>query len=1251
MAHTPATSGFAPLSAELIEELHAALDDFSPRVQARGRHYADTHRVGALTYQGQKVSAMVRGTQTYYTMWQAHDGDWVPECTCPVGPYCKHAYALACCILQENRPEDPPRRRDSGGRADTAASRESRALRRLEQAQYHWEREYALSELLAKAPRGALSGYLPRFQEVLREPDAEIMCWRLANEVARVSGGWLPSPLEAYRQRDDLSARYLERARGGLARELVSWAQTRGQTTRSLRTVLHLSPNPDGSAAVLVEPRLTTPRKKDDPRAPSQLVHLRSEARHRQGLLPPEQLRLLELLVEQAERNPHSEGGSGFSTRYLKLLLDQVSGTPLATWAADVPAELAQRAGISPGGVVRLRPEPARLLPLCTSGSEGPAIELAYVWPDESRRHLDEVVIVRDDGDWLEGEPSLVLADGQFSLVAEEPPRKVRQHFEQAGQLPLTAAERPEMLRVLASSFPHLQRSLEPHTRRYAVTPAVALDLRGDDRLQIRVFACADADEWRPGEAPPPEARVFEYTADRDWKRLDSAPLEPTKDEFAAIHAEEPPASSPPAGESEGDAAATSGIEPAEAPVELAEIADAWIELPDPRTVEPLIAWLERSPATPLRRSAGALPGTREERLGWWIPAGRKHMERFAEAWEERPREARYFGTERVRRLLSGASRAVPQLTIRRSGVDFFTVSAEWSAEGMQLTEADLAKLRAATTRFVKLPSGWMKREVVESHDEVLEALADLGVDPYQGEQPLGIWQLAGARPENLQMLEEFGADADALSAARELRQRIEEFRGIPVVPLPDGVTAELRPYQRQGLDFLAYTASLGLGAVLADDMGLGKTVQALAWLCHMRRVEPQAGPALVVCPASVVHNWQREAERFTPGLRILLLTRGQERHELRREIPAHDLVVTNYALLRRDIEQWQEIELCAAILDEAQNIKNPDAAVTKAALSLRARHRLALTGTPLENRAMDLWSIMSFVNPGYLGTRGQFAQRFDHPEAPSHARSLLGAKLRPVLLRRTKQEVAPELPERVEERHDCELNRAQRLLYLAELKKARARVDELSRAPGGVRENKIAILAALTRLRQICCHPALAGGKRTVGSGKFDAVFELIEEILAEGHKVLLFSQFVECLKLLRQDLEQRGIPYHMLTGQTTKREQVVAGFQEDPRACVFLVSLRAGGTGLNLTSASYVVLFDPWWNPAVEAQAIDRTHRIGQTRNVIAYRLLALGTIEEKIWELQQRKAALARDILGENGFARSLTKEDLSYLLSEE
>jgi len=600
-----------------------------------------------------------------------------------------------------------------------------------------------------------------------------------------------------------------------------------------------------------------------------------------------------------------------------------------------------------------------------------------------------------------------------------------------------------------------------------------------------------------------------------------------------------------------------------------------------------------------------------------------------------------------MRELLMGGV-ARPRVRVSSSGVDWFAVRAEWEAEGRALTEADLARLRSSDTRFVKLSSGWVRRERAAEHDLAAERLADLGIEMDGSEQRLSPWQLARASAGNLAALEDLGADPETVAQIRRLREQVESFAGLPDVPAPNTFRGELRPYQRQGLDFLVYVTGLGLGAILADDMGLGKTIQILAWIEHARQTEPEDGSVLVVCPASVVHNWIRESERFLPHLRVLALTSGHKRQALLREVSEHDVVVTNYALLRRDLDEWRRVRLRAVVLDEAQNIKNPDAAVSHGVRQLDCGHRLALTGTPLENRALDLWSIMQFVNPGYLGSRKAFVARYDSPNTPPYRRRLLAARLRPVLLRRLKSEVALELPDRIEERRDCDLTPGQRKLYLLELERGRALVAALH-SREDVQRKRMEILTVLTRLRQICNHPALAGGTESLGSGKFDALFELLEPLLAEGHKVLLFSQFVECLKLLAAEMSAREVRYSMLTGSTRRREEVVAGFESDPEPRVFLISLRAGGTGLNLTGASYVVLFDPWWNPAVEAQAIDRAHRIGQTRTVIAYRILTTGTIEEKIWELQQRKAALASDILGEAGFARDLDRGDLQYLFA--
>lgn len=469
---------------------------------------------------------------------------------------------------------------------------------------------------------------------------------------------------------------------------------------------------------------------------------------------------------------------------------------------------------------------------------------------------------------------------------------------------------------------------------------------------------------------------------------------------------------------------------------------------------------------------------------------------------------------------------------------------------------------------------------------------------------------------------------------------------GLPEVALPNGLKADLRPYQKTGLQFLVYAARYKLGALLADDMGLGKTVQALAWLEHLRE-EHGTAPSLVICPASVVFNWRKEAQQFVPGQKVLLLTAGETRHSIRQEIPHHDLVVTNYALLRRDLSALQKFSFRAIILDEAQNIKNPESMVARAAKALRSDHKLALTGTPLENRLLDLWSILEFVHPGYLPERNKFLEQYDRGASQS-ARSLLSSRLKPVMLRRLKKQVAEDLPDRIEERFDCELTEGQRKFYVSELQRSRQALSQLDLQSG---QSRMHVLAALTRLRQICCHPSLAGGKKGLGSGKTTALMEILEPLYAGGHKVLVFSQFVEMLKILKAELEERGRPHFMLTGQTTQRAEVVGAFHACKEPAVFLLSLKAAGTGLNLTSASYVVLYDPWWNPAVEAQAIDRTHRIGQDRTVIAYRLVTRGTVEEKIWKLQQSKARMAQDVLGEEGFTGSLSKQDFEYLLDDD
>ena len=635
---------------------------------------------------------------------------------------------------------------------------------------------------------------------------------------------------------------------------------------------------------------------------------------------------------------------------------------------------------------------------------------------------------------------------------------------------------------------------------------------------------------------------------------------------------------------------------------------------------------------------------------GLWVGDTNENiLDTLAQAWDARPPGTECLGNPAFHRLFLTPRRLKPKLIVKGSGIDWLSVSAEWEQEGMKLTAADLQRLQSAMTRFVKLPdAGWVELDsaaVQSAH----EAMADLGIE---GLVPvahkIGMEQAAHLDDDGLKRF------VDSPQAAA-LKERLKNFKGVPATNIPATITAELRPYQKDGFDFLCHLTQIKLGGILADDMGLGKTLQTLTWLAWLNsRNSKNPKPALVICPASVLHNWRREAERFTPHLKVLVLESGAARHNLRKQIPQHDIIVTNYALLRRDLEELQKFSFCAVVLDEAQFIKNPGAQVTHSVKQLKSGHRLALTGTPLENRLLDLWSIVDFIQPNYLGNQEQFLETYeprggdDAVGAQRIARRRLAAKLRPLLLRRLKKHVAKDLPDRIEERRDCPLGEDQRKLYLAELRRSRDQVMKAVETQG-LNKSKMHVLAALTRLRQVCCHPRLVGNDSA--SGKTETLFELLEPLLAEGQKVLVFSQFVQMLELLQKECALRQYNTHILTGQTKDRQQVVANFQADPNASVFLLSLRAAGTGLNLTNASYVVLYDPWWNPAVEAQAIDRSHRIGQTQTVNAYRLIAPGTVEEKIWELQQSKAQTIADVLGEEGFARSLSKTDLEYLFSED
>jgi SNF2 family DNA or RNA helicase len=483
------------------------------------------------------------------------------------------------------------------------------------------------------------------------------------------------------------------------------------------------------------------------------------------------------------------------------------------------------------------------------------------------------------------------------------------------------------------------------------------------------------------------------------------------------------------------------------------------------------------------------------------------------------------------------------------------------------------------------------------------------------------------------------------------VRRELEGFTRVKPLRPPRSFRGTLRDYQQMGVGWMSFLRRFGFGGCLADDMGLGKTVQVLALLEARRRelvAREDRRPSLVVVPRSLVFNWREEAARFAPALKILDLTVDREARDAAR-FDGADVVLTTYGLLRRDAVRLRHVRFDYAILDEAQAIKNASSDSAKAARLLDAEHRLALSGTPIENHLGELWSLFEFLNPGLLGSAGVF-QKATSSEPDEQERRTLARALRPFFLRRTKAEVAPELPPRVDKTVWCELGPTQRADYEELLQHFRASL--LGRIDAeGLGASRMHVLEALLRLRQAACHPGLIDpARREESSAKTALLLEELDVLQQEGHKALVFSQFTSLLDLLHAPLERAGIAFEVLDGRTRDRATRVERFQTDPACKVLLASLKAGGLGLNLTAAQYVFVLDPWWNPAAEAQAIDRAHRIGQDKSVFAFRFVAKGTVEEKILQLQDKKRALAESILSsEGGGLRGLTRKDVELLLS--
>ena len=584
------------------------------------------------------------------------------------------------------------------------------------------------------------------------------------------------------------------------------------------------------------------------------------------------------------------------------------------------------------------------------------------------------------------------------------------------------------------------------------------------------------------------------------------------------------------------------------------------------------------------------------------------------------------------------------------SGIDWFDLTASCEFDGKKIA---LPKLLAAIKKgddFITLDDG------------TLGMLPNDWLDKYAHIATMGRIEGETIRFKNSQALMVDLLLADQPEARcdetfKKIRDELNGFSGISAVQPPTGFNGELRPYQCEGLGWLLFLQKFGIGGCLADDMGLGKTIQVLALL--LMRAQATAStktgkrkkkPVLIVVPRSLIFNWQREAQRFTPQLTLCDFSHAA-RKEATDSLNSSDIILVTYGTLRRDITTLKDVEFDYAILDEAQAIKNATTVTAKAVRLINASHRLVLSGTPIENHLGELWALFEFLNPGILGTSLVFKSAESALKRPDDKTvEILRRGLRPFILRRTKAQVAKDLPKKLEETLICEMKPAQRQLY-DELKEHYRRSLLMRVKKDGINKAKIQILEALLRLRQAACHPGLIDKKRmSEGSAKLDTLLAQLDEIVQEGHKALVFSQFTTMLAIVKSRLDKTGVVYEYLDGKTHNRQERVDRFQTDPKCSLFLISLKAGGVGLNLTAAEYVFLLDPWWNPAVEAQAIDRTHRIGQTNPVFAYRLICQGTVEEKVLELQQSKRDLAESIItADNSLIRSMKAEDLELLLT--
>jgi SNF2 family DNA or RNA helicase len=576
-----------------------------------------------------------------------------------------------------------------------------------------------------------------------------------------------------------------------------------------------------------------------------------------------------------------------------------------------------------------------------------------------------------------------------------------------------------------------------------------------------------------------------------------------------------------------------------------------------------------------------------------------------------------------------------------KENIDWFDIHARIKFGEFEIPFKELRKLILKKKVEFKLPNG----EIAIIPEAWLTKYADLfALSETEGDKEKPV-----LRKHHLNLVKELEEGNLAKVHLSEKLRSLSSFSGIKNYPLPESFNGELRPYQKAGYNWLRFLNEYRLGGCLADDMGLGKTVQTLAMLAAEK--EAGRGTSLLVMPTSLIYNWEMEAAKFAPGLRVLNYTGTQRNKEIKR-FENYDIVLTSYGITRLDVDLLQNFYFNYIILDESQVIKNPSSNIAKAVRELKSRYKLVLTGTPLENTTMDLWSQISFINPGLVGTQSYFRQEFQVPiekKGDESKSKKLNAIIKPFILRRHKSQVATELPEKVENVHYSEMTPEQEKKYEETKSYYRGKILDLIDKEG-MGNSRFMILEGLTKLRQLANHPKLIEPSYSGDSGKMEDITHMLENAMSEGHKVLVFSQFVKHLALVQHFLKSKKINYAYLDGSSIDRKEQVDRFNKDPNIKAFLISIKAGGLGLNLTEADYVFILDPWWNPAVEAQAIDRAHRIGQKKKVFTYKFITRNTVEEKILGLQQKKLRLTNElIVTEESIMKQLTRDDISQMLA--